>query len=156
MVTNSLQVSLREITAHSVRRITHLAVKPEQVSFVASNAVSLAEANFHPEAWYRGIYLGEEPVGFVMLYDESLRPEAPQAPEIAIWRFMIDAGCQGRGIGAAALCQVIEHVRGKALFDNLEVTYVPGPGCPEAFYLAAGFEHTGHVEEGEIVLRLSL
>lgn len=70
-------ISLREITADTVRQITSLSVKPEQQCFVASNAISLAQALFSPEAWYRAIYAGDSPAGFVMLYDESLRTSPP-------------------------------------------------------------------------------
>ena len=151
-----MAVSLREITADSVRQITALAVAPEQQRFVASNAVSLAEALFNEEAWYRAIYLGDTPAGFVMLYDESLRSVPPAELQIGLWRFMIDRSFQGQGIGAAALEQVIAHVRSKNLFTSLEVSYVPGPGCAERFYLRAGFQHTGRVDNGEIVLELPL
>lgn len=149
-------VQLREITADTVREVTKLAVRPDQQVFVASNAVSLAEALFTDEAWYRAVYLGDEPVGFVMLYDESLRPSPPAAPDIALWRFMVCADFQGRGIGAAALQQVIAHVRSKGVFASLLVSYVPGPGCPEGFYLGAGFEHTGQMDEDEVILKLVL
>jgi len=151
-----MAVSLREITADSVRQITTLAVGPEQQRFVACNAVSLAEALFNEEAWYRAIYLGDTPAGFVMLYDESLRSVPPAELQIGLWRFMIDRSFQGQGIGAAALEQVIAHVRSKNLFTSLEVSYVPGPGCAERFYLRAGFQHTGRVDNGEIVLELPL
>jgi diamine N-acetyltransferase len=147
-------VSLREITAETVRDVLRLAVRPEQQGFVASNAVSLAQALFSPEAWYRAIYLDEKPVGFVMVYDESLRREPPAAPQVGIWRFMIDAAYQRQGIGAEALRQVIDHVRAKAVAPALEVSYVPGPGCPEPFYLRAGFRHTGREDEGEVVLEV--
>lgn len=151
-----MDVALREISAETVRRITDLAVAPAQQRFVASNAVSLAQALFSPEAWYRAIYAGEVPVGFVMLYDESLRTAPPEKPEVAIWRFMIDAAHQGNGIGAVALDQVIRHVEAKALFSSLLVSYVPGPGCPEKFYLRGGFAHTGRVDDGEVVLERKL
>jgi diamine N-acetyltransferase len=156
MAAPATTVSLREITAQTVRDITRLAVQPEQQQFVASNAVSLAEALFHPEAWYRAIYQGDVPAGFVMLYDESLRPAPPPAPEVGLWRFMVDARFQGQGVGAAALRQVIAHVRGKQRFRELVVSYVPGPGCAERFYLDAGFRHTGKVDDGEVVLVLPL
>lgn len=42
-------------------------------------SLSVGQALFAPEAWYRAIYLHEEPVGFVMLYDESLRVPAGYA-----------------------------------------------------------------------------
>src|SRR5215471_13022541 len=100
-------VSLREITAETVRQITSLSVSPEQQRFVASNAVSLAQALFSPDAWYRAIYADDTPAGFVMLYDESLRTSPPVHPEVALWRFMVDTQFQGRGVGTAALDQVI-------------------------------------------------
>jgi diamine N-acetyltransferase len=151
-----LRVSLREINADTVRQITSLSVSREQERFVASNAVSLAQALFSPEAWYRAIYADESPAGFVMLYDESLRATPTERPEVGLWRFMVDARFQGRGIGKAALQQVLAHVRGKALFSSLLVSYVPGHGSPEQFYLRAGFRHTGRVDEGEIVLEFPL
>jgi diamine N-acetyltransferase len=149
-------VSLREITGETVRAIVKLAVAPAQQGFVASNAISLAQALFSPEAWYRAIYVGDTPAGFVMLHDESLRPVPPGAPQIGLWRFMIDARFQRQGIGVQALDLVIEHVRRKRLFASLSVSYVPGPGCAEPFYLRAGFRHTGRLDEGEVVLELAL
>ena len=149
-------VTLREITAETVRAITRLAVSESQSGFVAPNAVSLAQALFAPEAWYRAIYLAEEPAGFVMLEDESLRSPPPEEPEVCVWRFMIDAKFQGRGIGRVALRRVIEHVRSKGLFKVLRLSYVPGPGCPEPFYLGLDFRHTGKVDGNEIVLEFSL
>jgi diamine N-acetyltransferase len=149
-------VSLREITADTVRLITSLSVSPDQQGFVASNAVSLAQALFSEEAWYRAIYAGESPAGFVMLYDESLRATPPPTPEVALWRLMIDARFQGQGIGRLALEHVIDHVRSKGLFSSLVTSYIPGPGCPERFYLRAGFKHTGKVDGGELVLELPL
>lgn len=58
------RITLREITADTVRTVTKLAVREDQTRFVVSNAVSLAQALFTPEAWYRAIYAGDELVGF--------------------------------------------------------------------------------------------
>jgi diamine N-acetyltransferase len=149
-------VTLREISAATVRQIIDLSVAPEQQRFVASNAVSLAQALFTPEAWYRAVYAGDAPAGFVMLYDESLADPRPAQPEIALWRFMVDRRFQGQGVGSRALEAVIEHVRGEGGFQELLVSYVPGEGSPEAFYLRAGFQHTGRVDDGEVVLTLPL
>lgn len=156
MTIDPTQVTLREITAATVRSVIRLSVADSQKGFVAPNAVSLAQALFAPEAWYRAIYVGDEMAGFVMLDDQSLRSPMPEKPTVTVWRFMIDTNFQGRGIGRAALLRVIEHVRGKGLFDTLELSYVPGPGCPEPFYLGLGFLHTGRVDENEIVLELPL
>lgn len=151
-----MNVSLREITADTVRQIIALAVTPEQQHFVASNAVSLAQALFCPEAWYRAIYADDEAAGFVMLYDETLRPSPPVEPKVVLWRFMIDARFQGKGIGAAALARVIEHLRARPGVTAVSTSYVPGPGCPEPFYRRLGFEPTGEIDDGEVVLRRAL
>lgn len=129
---------------------------PAQRRFVATNAESLAQALFAPEAWYRAIYLDEEPVGFVMLSDESLRQPPPEKPEVWVWRLMVDGRYQGRGIGRAALRLVIEHLRSKALFSRLLLSCVPGDGSPEPLYRSLGFVPTGQIEDGEVVMALPL
>jgi diamine N-acetyltransferase len=72
-------VSLREITFDSVRQIMALRVAERQREYVASNAVSIAEGHFNPGAWFRGICVGELPVGFVMLFDPTV-PNAVARP----------------------------------------------------------------------------
>lgn len=147
MNTPAAAVTLREITAETVRVICDLQVRPEQQAFVASNAASIAQAHFDPKAWFRAIYAGEEPVGFVMLsLDEK-------TPEYCIWRFMIDARHQGRGYGRAALELAIDAIRGRPGATEVLLSYVPAPGGPEAFYRQAGFQPTGQVIEGEVVMK---
>ena len=142
-------IRLREITRETVRAICSLEVAPAQRGFVAPNAVSIAEAHFAPEAWFRAIYADDEPVGFVML---SVKPEVP---EFYLWRFMIAARFQRSGYGAAALGLVIEHVRSLGAKELLTST-VPGEGTPRPFYEGLGFVDTGRVEDGEEVLLLDL
>jgi diamine N-acetyltransferase len=149
-------VTLREITEDTVVPIIRLAVAESQRSFVATNAVSLAQALFSKTAWYRAIYLGDEPAGFVMLHDETLLDPPDPDPGIGVWRFMVDERFQGRGVGRAAMRQVIAHVRAKGVVKVLEVSYVPGPGCPEPFYRGLGFLPTGRMEDDEVVLELPL
>lgn len=142
-------VTLREITRETVRAICALAVAPAQSHFVASAAVSIAEAHYSPEAWYRAVYLGDEPAGFVML---SMKPEVP---EYFLWRFLVDARHQRTGVGSAALKLVLDHVRSLGA-KELFTSYVPGDGSPGPFYEKNGFTPDGRVEDGEVVLRLAL
>jgi len=150
------QVTLRAITADTVRSIIKLSVAPSQEQFVAPNVYSLAQALFAPEAWYRAIYLEDEPAGFVMLADDHQLPEPKEKPELWLWRFMVDEKFQGRGVGSAALRLVIDHARSLGSHKVLSTSYVPGEGSPERLYLRAGFEHTGRMDEDEIVLDLHL
>lgn len=150
------RVTLREISEDTVVSIVKLSVTESQRNFVAPNAVSLAQALFSDSAWYRAIYLDDEPAGFVMLHDDTLCTPPPETPEIGVWRFMVDERFQGRGIGRAAMGLVIEHVRAKGACRTLELSYVPGEGSPEPFYLGLGFRHTGEMDDDEVVLELSL
>jgi diamine N-acetyltransferase len=151
----SAEVSFREITKQTVRAICRLEVAPEQRGFVAPNAVSIAEAHFSPNAWFRAIYAGEEPVGFVMLSDD--RGDDTREPEYYLWRFMIAAEHQGKGYGRRALELLVDHVRGLPRATTLLCSCVPAAeGGPEPFYLGFGFEPTGEVDHGEMVLRLVL
>jgi diamine N-acetyltransferase len=133
-----------------VRAVCLLHVGVEQRSFVAPNAVSIAEAMFNAKAWFRAIVADDVPVGFVML---SLDPETA---EYYLWRFMIDEQYQGRGYGRAAIGAIVDHVRSLPRATELLVSWVPAPRGPEPFYLGLGFEPTGEVHDGEVVGRLEL
>jgi len=143
-------ISLREITADTVCAICKLQVLPAQEAFVASNAVSIAQAYFEPKAWFRAIHADETPVGFVML---SLDPALP---EYYIWRFMIDTRYQHLGYGTKALRLIIDHIRALPRAKEILVSCVPADGSPEPFYRKAGFIPTGQVMDGEVVLKLVL
>jgi diamine N-acetyltransferase len=156
METIAHRVSLRQITADTVRAVMRLSVTEDQKRFVAPNAWSLGQALFAPEAWYRAIYLDDDPVGFVMLADQSLLDPVPPNPTIEVWRLMVDAKHQHRGVGRAAMLQVIEHVRRQGRFERLTISYVPGEGSPAPLYLSLGFRPTGEMDEDEIVMALPL
>lgn len=148
-------VSLRAVTADTVIPVCKLVAEPP--GFVAPNAVSIAQAHFHPEAWFRAIYAGEELVGFVMLSDSSLRPEPPAETEVGLWRFMIDHRHKRRGYGRAALRLVIDDLRRRhPALREFSVSCVPGPGSPRPFYESLGFVATGELDGGEEVLVLKL
>ena len=149
-VTRDAVVSLREVTADTVRAIIRLKVKPTQTHFVAENATSIAQAYFEPKAWFRAIYADETPVGFVMLFDD------PEKPEYFLWRYMIDGRYQGLGFGRRALELFIDHVRTRPNATELFTSYVPGEGSPGPFYIRLGFEETGEVDDGENVVKLVL
>jgi diamine N-acetyltransferase len=133
-----------------VRAICALEVAPEQTGFVAPNAVSIAQAHFEPKAWFRAVYDGETPVGFVMLHVDT------EAEEYFLWRFMIAAGHQRKGLGRAALDLVVEHVRTLPGATELGSSFVPGEHGPRDFYLRYGFVETGEIDHGEHTIRLSL
>jgi diamine N-acetyltransferase len=149
-------VTLREITDQNRDAVIALRVAPGQERFVDSVAQSLEEAAATPEGnpWYRAVYAGEEPVGFVMLSWDVVPQPGILGPYF-LWRLLIDERHQRRGYGREALRQIVDLVR-TAGATELLTSYHPDEGEPWPFYQRLGFEPTGEVEDGEIVLRLDL
>lgn len=144
------RVTLREVTRDTVRAICKLDAG-DGGKRVAPNAVSIAQAHFEPAAWFRAIYAGDEPVGFIMLYDPSLSP-APEDPDFFLWRLMIDKAHQGRGYGAAAVALLVEHVRTRPGATELFVSHVKGEDDLARFYQARGFVYRGDEHDGELIM----
>ena len=143
------ETSLREITKETVRLVTALDVGPDQHGLVAPNSVSIAEAYFEPKAWFRAIYLGEEPAGFAMIWRD------PDERVFYIWRFMVDARFQGKGVGRRALELLLDEARADGV-DEVTLSVVPGPHSALAFYERCGFETTGEMHGGEAEMKLTL
>jgi diamine N-acetyltransferase len=146
-------ITLREITSTTVHRVCRLQVHPHQSHLVAANAVSLAEALFAPQAWFRAVYRDDTIVGFVMLWDDTLADACPPRPEVCLWRLMIDAAHQQQGIGRQVMAQVIRHVLGRPGITRFYSSYVPGEPSAGPFYASLGFVPTGAVDEdGEVII----
>jgi len=152
-----MALTLREIDDANRTAVVGLKVAPGQEQFVSSVAGSLAEAEQyrHANPWYRAVYNGDEPVGFVML---SWNVQ-PQPPEILgpwfLWKLLVDERHQGRGYGREIVSKVVELVRAEGATELL-TSYVPEPGGPAGFYQRLGFVPTGEVDpDGEIVMRLA-
>ncbi|MFZ2359066.1 MAG: GNAT family N-acetyltransferase [Anaerolineae bacterium] len=149
-VERSATVTLRPITEDNLRAVLRLKVAPEQERFVAPNPVSLAQAHFEKCAWYRAIYADETPVGFMMLYDN------PVKPEYFLWRLMVDARYQGNGFAWRAIQLLIDYVRTRPGATELLVSHGQGEGSPAPFYARLGFQYTGAEDDGELIMRLPL
>ena len=152
-------ISLREISAGNRAVIEQLAVTAEQAFYVASVSDSLREAAAYPQArpWYRAVYSGETPVGFVMISDGIPDGHPELLGPYFLWRLLIDSRWQGRGFGRAALDRVVAHVRTRPDARALMTSVQPGSvGSPRGFYLTYGFAPTGEIFDGEEVLELDL
>jgi GNAT superfamily N-acetyltransferase len=100
--------------------------------------------------WLRGIVADGEPVGFVMLAQVS-----DTHPEPYLWRLLVDRLHQRRGVGRAALEQVVAQCRDWEA-DSVRTSWAEGPGSPRRFYEQFGFEPTGELVAGETEARLDL
>lgn len=151
-----------EITNDTVVTITELAVSVPQQRYVASNAVSIAEAHFNPGGWFRAVYAGDAPVGFVMLFDPTvpgaIATDPVEPTDMVLWRLMIDQRHQRQGLGRRTLDLVRAHIVGLGRFRRLLTSYIPGPDGPKDFYLSYGFTETGRLwDDGtEVEIALTL
>jgi diamine N-acetyltransferase len=127
---------LKTITKDNWWKAISLRVREDQVKFVASNAVSLAQLNFLENFHAKGIYHDEEMIGFTLYgideYDH----------EYWIYRMMIDQKHQGKGYGIEAIKLVIEDIR--AMKENhhqtITLSYVPTNEHAKRVYEKAGFQ----------------
>ncbi len=149
-----MTVDLREVTKDTVSSVCRLDAG-DGGKQVAPNSVSIAQAHFSPEAWFRAIHAGDELVGFVMLYDHTLA-EAPEDREFFLWRLMIDRRHQGKGYGHRAVERLVEHVRSRPAAERLLVSHVRDAERLARFYQSLGFRYTGKVDEGELVMARDL
>jgi diamine N-acetyltransferase len=151
-------VALREVTADNEAAVRALALAPGQERFADSVSESLGEAASSPDAhpWYRAIYAGDRPVGFVMLSFDVPPGHAEYPWRYFLWRLLVDARYQRRGYGRAAMALVIDIVRRSPGATDLFTSVHPGEGGPGPFYRSLGFQPTGEWFDGEEVYRLPL
>ena len=155
-VTRESELTLRELRSADAVAVLLLHVAGNQRRFVASNAISLAQALFEERAWYRGIYAGDTAVGFVMLRPlEHDLAGLPSRGDPFLWRFMIDVRYQHLGFGSRALKAVVDNARDWGEPSAFWLSCERGTGSPYDFYLAAGFTDTGATDpDGERILYL--
>lgn len=149
-----MTVELREVTRDTVSAVCKLDAGDEGRQ-VAPNAVSIAQAHFQGEAWFRAVYDDDRLVGFVMLYDPTLVEKAEDT-DFFLWRLMIDKSQQGKGYGRAAVEALVEHVRSRPGARRLLVSHVKSADQLSRFYQSLGFSYTGVEDDGELVMERTL
>ena len=142
-----MTVSLHAITIDNWLECVELKPKEEQASFVSPNTFSLTQAHF--ETWWQtlGIYAGEVMVGFVMF---GLDPDDER---YYLVRLMVDEKHQGKGYGKAATLEVINQLRQVEDCREVYLSFVPENTGAERVYKSIGFEPTGEISQGEVVMR---
>jgi diamine N-acetyltransferase len=120
-----------------------LAVHPDHARFVATNRASLDEAAHGGHCVPMLVRAGGAPVGFAM---HALDPDDGQR---WIYRLMIDARFQRRGLGRAALAALLDHL---AHEPRVVIGVHPDNHPALGLYRQAGFRPTGETIGGETIL----
>ncbi|MCR8848505.1 GNAT family N-acetyltransferase [Rossellomorea sp. SC111] len=145
-----MNLTLKEIDADNWEECITLSVSEHQKEFVADNAYSLLQSKYVEDQYPLAIFDGEDMVGFVMYGTD------PETSRMEMSRLMIDQKHQGKGYGKAAtlllLEQLIHNYGSIELFTSAEPENVSAIGL----YESLGFEKTGEVMWGEVVLKRQL
>jgi aminoglycoside 6'-N-acetyltransferase I len=161
-MTEEQNIRFVEVTDTNLREVCKLSrtLTLGQSKCVAQNAYSIAEAHFHPEAWYRAIALGDTLIGFLMVNvapdDEGMSLIPPEdLPFAFLWRFMISREYQKKGYGKKALDLLVDRLT-KEGYHSLYSSCHLGRVSPYRFYLSYGFTDTGVLADNEEVIRFGL
>jgi histidinol dehydrogenase len=150
----AVDFGVRAVDAANAEALMKLQAAPGQRHLVASVERSLAQAAYEPAGRPLGLYDGDMPVGFLLLYDARLDKDKP-AQQLYVWRLMVDAQHQGRGIGRLAMQWVAEEARRLGL-PAVGLSHVDAEGHAGAFYESLGFGYTGEMDGPERKMLLVL
>ncbi|MEG0691526.1 MAG: GNAT family N-acetyltransferase [Oscillospiraceae bacterium] len=142
-------IELRKLIEENFSECLDLKVAANQQTFVAPNVLSLAEAwLYYDSAYPFAIYSDGIMVGFVLItFDKDVN-------KYWICRFMIDEKHQNKGYGKLALKEVIDYIVNTFKATELFLSFEPENLCAKRLYESSGFEDTGEINEGELVMRL--
>ena len=143
-------VEFRKITEENFVEILRMD-QGEGPRFVPPNAESLAQAWLYYEnhdVYSFAIYSGKTPVGFMQLDEE------PEERSLYLWRVMIAAERQGRGLGTAAVERIAALARESGRYGRMELGCKPENAGAMHVYEKLGFHPTVVVEHGEVEMRL--
>lgn len=150
-------VNLKKITSDNWREALNLSVNIEQQKFVSEItppvAIALAKAYIRPDDRMIepfGICHNEKMVGFFNLHYE---PDCQQ--DFWLFHFFIDKGYQRKGFGAAAIKELINHI--KIIHPSchrIRLTVHPENDSGKKFYSNLGFTDDEILTYGEFTYSL--
>ncbi len=142
-----LAFSVRPVSADNLDAVLALQVAPGQRRFVASSERSLAQVAYEPAGSAWAFFEGDQAVGMMLLLDARQSIKQP-ASQLYVWRLMIDARHQRRGLGRKAMAWVLEEAARWGV-QEVGLSHVDAPGHAGPFYQQLGFVYTGEIDDGE-------
>ena len=127
--------------------------RPEGEGFVASNAVSLAQAWLYRDngdVFPFAIYDDDTLVGF-MLVEEDMDEK-----RLDLRRFMLSPQQEGRGLGTAAVELLCRYAMDSRRYRYRQLLCAPENAAARHIYDKLGFRPTGEICFGDVERRLEL
>ena len=138
----------KEITKENFWDCIELSVAKEQVDFVTSNAVSIAQSKVQQECIPLAVYANEIMVGFVMYcIDED-------DGEYWIYRMMIDEKYQSKGYGKKTLEKLLEIIKQDNSRNKIFLGVHRDSVYAVKLYKSFGFDFNGQIFGSEHIMRL--
>lgn len=143
-------VNFRKITEDNFEAIIKMK-RPEGEKFVASNAVSLAQAWLYREngdVFPFAVYNDDTVVGFMLLEEDM------EQNELILWRIMLPPEQEGKGYGTAAVKLLIQYAKESGRYKKLTLLCAEENIIARHIYDKLGFLPTGEIKYGDIEMEL--
>ena len=148
-----VNICLKPVDENNFLDVFNLKLGEGQERFVSHPIRSLAQAYvYRTQCQPFAILDNGKVIGYVMvIYDYDI-------PEYDIWHMMIDASCQGKGYGKAAMKLVLGYIRQKPFGDSNRVALTCSKSNSNALalYTQMGFAYTGTEDADEVELALTI
>jgi len=141
-------ILFKEITRENFWDCIELSVTEEQVNFVTSNAVSIAQSKVQPECIPLAAYDDDLMIGFVMYCIDK------DDGEYWIYRMMIDKQYQSKGYGKRVLKKLLEIIEQDKSHNKVFLGVHKESIYAVKLYKSLGFDFNGQVFGSEHIMRL--
>ncbi|MBO4748796.1 MAG: GNAT family N-acetyltransferase [Lachnospiraceae bacterium] len=148
-----MKIELRALDETNKEDCIRLKVADSQAAYIDPNEKSLeAAAENAGVARPFVIYADDKAVGFTMF---AFEPDYEDPNDrYWLWRFMIDENEQGKGLGRAALGQIIAYFKNNGATNMRLSTKESNVGAIH-LYESCGFRPTGEMNDEETVFELN-
>lgn len=140
-------MEFREITLENLKELIALEVTEDQRGLVADNLYTIAQVSLVPDSYCRGVYLDGKPVAFFAVQWEP--------GHYYIWRFMVGAEHQSRGIGSRMMAKLLKEIFSDPSVEKVDLGVQRKPGGAEPFYLKCGFRATEVESHGDWLMEMT-
>jgi len=145
-----MEIKLRPIDRSLWEACCTLKASEKQRGFVAPNTYSLAQAAYEPDTFPMGILEDGALAGFIMYdFDSDLN-------SWEMCRLMVDEKHQKKGIGEKAIRLLLDYVTARHGHVEFHTSAVQGNAVAIALYEKMGFQKTGEIVGGEVVMKIQL
>ena len=144
-------INFQKITEENFSQIINM--KLPEVSFVASNCYSLAQAWLYRDegdVFPFAICYNDTPVGFMMLEEDR------EDQKLWLWRIMISSEYSGNGYGTAAMQLLFHYIRESGKYSSLYLNCNENNTVAMGLYQNLGFVFTGNTNHADMEMRLDL